>query len=62
MDKSQIVKIGHLSFRKDSAKGTTIEQFKKSYSNKAFDTLDKEKAFVLLGGKLKESKKKEENK
>lgn len=56
MKDSEIVTIGHLKFRKDCAKGTTLEQFRKSYSNQAFDSLDKDKAYVILGGEVKKKK------
>jgi hypothetical protein len=56
MKKPEIVKIGHLEFRKDCAKGMTLAEFKKSFSHKNFDSLDKDKAYVTLGGKKKVEK------
>ena len=54
--KSEITKIGHIEYRKDCAKGMSYRVFLASFSADVFDYLDKEKAFVLLAGKI-ESKK-----
>ena len=54
--KSEITRIGHVDFRTDCAKGMSLKQFEASFSADVFDYLDKEKAFVILGGKI-ESKK-----
>jgi len=58
MSDNNTVKIQHIEFRKDCAKGMSLKAFKESFGGPAFKEIDLDKAFVILGGK--NSKKKED--
>lgn len=57
MDKIEVVKVAHVEFRKDCAKGRTFKQFETDHKHPNFNGVDLAEAYVKLGGKGKVPKK-----
>jgi hypothetical protein len=55
--KREFVKIGRIQFLKDCAKDMTFTQFKNDFAHAEKFDIDLEKAFIILGGKKRSSKK-----